>query len=146
MMAKARRGVKYRVGFLFQERPVMMDRREIHMHYHGLNVREIAHALREALSPIARKLEMISAEVQAVLDKAAENETLVGSVAEGMNALKIQVGDLQKQIDDLKANQTLSDEDKAALATAAGDLGDAINILRQNIPANTPQEGEAPVT
>lgn len=121
--------------------------RHHHTHFHGLNEREVVEAIGKLLSPIARKIDMISAEVQEVLDKAKKNESLVGSLKQAMDGLKTMTGDLQKQIEDLKTNRPLSEEDKAALLEASTDLSDAIGIAESAIPANVPpDQGGAPVT
>lgn len=88
----------------------------------------------------------ISKEVQEVLDKAKQNETLVGSLTTAFQGLKDQVSTLQATIDDLKVNAPLSEDDKAALVEASTDLTDALNLAQAAIPANTPQEGEVPAT
>lgn len=124
-----------------------MEKRDIHIHYHGLNEREVVETFGRHLSPIARKIDMISQEVQEVLDKAKKNETVVGSLKQAMDGLKTLTGDLQRQIEDLKTNRPLSEEDKAALLEASTDLSDAIGIAESAIPANVPpDQGGAPVT
>lgn len=123
-----------------------MDERHTHIHYHNLNEREIIRAVEKILSPIMRKLDMISQEVQDVLDKAKQNNSLVGSVNDALTALGKQVSDLQAQINDLQTNHPLSDEDKSALVEASGDLASAITTLQTDIPANTPAAGGQPST
>lgn len=77
----------------------------------------------------------VSTEVQNLLDLARQNSSMVVSVDAGMKALSAQVAALLVQI----ANQTpsLSDDDKAALTEAAGDLQTSITTLQSDIPANT---------
>ena len=125
-----------------------MIERHHHFHIHGPSEREIAGIVAAAISPIMSRLMTISQEVQNVLDKAKQNGSLVQSVDLGLKALQAQVGDLQKQIDSLKANQTLSDDDKAALVEAGNDLAASITTLQSDIPANTdaPQPSNTPAT
>lgn len=87
-------------------------------------------------NPHLEKLLMtVSTEVQNLLDLARQNSSMVVSVDAGMKALSAQVAALLAQI----ANQTpsLSDDDKAALTEAAGDLQTSITTLQSDIPANT---------
>lgn len=83
----------------------------------------------------------LSKEVQAILDRAKQNTSLVQSVDLGMQGLSKQVADLQAQISGMQPGNVLSDEDKAALAEAASNLDTSIAMLQSDIPANTPQAG-----
>lgn len=80
---------------------------------------------------------MISKEVQAILDRAKQNSSLVASVDLGMQGLSMQVADLQAKINQLPAGNVLSDDDKAALSEAASNLDTSIATLQKDIPANT---------
>lgn len=80
----------------------------------------------------------VSTEIQAVLDRAKQNTSLVASVDLGMKGLSMQVADLQAKINALPAGNVLSDDDKAALSEAASNLDTAIVTLQKDIPANTP--------
>lgn len=81
---------------------------------------------------------MISQQVQAVLDRAKQNQSLTQSVDLGMQALSQQVATLQATIAALPVGNALSDDDKAALTEAASDLDTSIATLQKDIPANTP--------
>ena len=89
---------------------------------------------------------MISAEVQNLLDKARQSETLTGSVDAGMKALLAQVADLNAKIAAIPVSQPaatppvmgLSDEDKAALLEASSSLDHSIATLQTDIPTNVP--------
>lgn len=106
---------------------------EIHHHHH-----EPEGPIRTLLLTIQRELHMISAEVQAILDRAKQNSSLVQSVDLGMKALGQQVSDLKAQIAAMPVGNVLSDEDKAALTEAASNLDTSISTLKDDIPANTP--------
>jgi hypothetical protein len=93
------------------------------------------HALFSMLVAMEERLMTVSAEVQAVLDDARQNKSLVQSIDLGMKALQQQVTDLQNQINN--QSPSLSDDDKAALAEAADDLSSSISTLQADIPANT---------
>lgn len=84
---------------------------------------------------------MISTQVQAVLDRAKQSQSLVQSVDLGMQALRKQVSDLQAQIAALQPGNTLDADDISALSEAAGDLDASIATLQSDIPANTPAAG-----
>lgn len=88
---------------------------------------------------IFRELNMVSAEIQKVLDKARESTNLVQSVHLGMQGLQQQVADMKAKIDSLPTGNVLGDDDKAALQEAAGQLDNTINMLKSDIPANTDQ-------
>jgi len=92
----------------------------------------------------------VSKEVQDVLDKARAAQTYRKSTDAAMQALKMQNEEQAKQLADLTAklqalptSAPISDEDKAALIEAAGDLDSAISdqtqsieALKTDIPAN----------
>lgn len=94
----------------------------------------------------------VSKEVQDVLDKARAAQTYRKSTDAAMQALKMQNEEQAKQLADLTAklqalptSAPISDEDKAALIEAAGDLDAAISdqtqsidALKTDIPANVP--------
>lgn len=79
----------------------------------------------------------LSKEVQAILERAKQNTSLVQSVDLGMKGLSKQVGELQATISGMQPGNVLSDEDKAALAEAASNLDTSIAMLQSDIPANT---------
>lgn len=89
------------------------------------------------LANIARKIDMISAEVQKILDQAKQNTSLVKSVDLGLKGLQAQVAEMQARIDALPSGNVLSDDDKAALAEASNELASSITTLQSDIPANT---------
>lgn len=103
-----------------------------HYHHHDESGPVVA-----GLFVILMELKMISQEVQAILDRAKRNTSLVQSVDLGMKALSVQVTDLQAKINALPVGNKLSDEDKAALSEAASSLDTAITTLQADIPANT---------
>lgn len=109
---------------------------DIHVHHH-----DATGPIMAGISVILRELQMISPEVKAILDRAKQNTSLVQSVDIGMKGLSKQVADLQAKIDSLPVGNVLSDEDKAALVEAAGDLDGAITTLQADIPANTQASG-----
>lgn len=86
---------------------------------------------------IREEFAMISKEVQDVLDRAKQSTSLVQSVHLGMQGLQQQVSDMKAKIDSLPAGNVLSDDDKAALQEAAGQIDNSINTLKSDIPANT---------
>jgi hypothetical protein len=90
-------------------------------------------------SKIEESLMAISAEVQALLDQARQNTSLVASVDLGLKAQAAQIADLQNQIAALPG---LSDEDRAAIVEATADLAAANATLQADIPANTTPEPE----
>lgn len=91
---------------------------------------------------IREEFAMISKEVQDVLDRAKQSTSLVQSVHLGMEGLKQQVADMKAKIDSMPAGNVLSDDDKAALQEATGQLDNTINALKSDIPANTSAEKE----
>lgn len=95
---------------------------------------------------IFRELNMVSAEIQKILDQARESTSLVQSVHLGMQGLKQQVADMKAKIDSLPAGNVLGDDDKAALQEAAGQLDNTINMLKSDIPANTVADDGTPST
>lgn len=89
-------------------------------------------------------ISMISSEIQKILDQARQSSSLVQSVHLGMQGLQQQVADMKAKINSMPAGNVLSDEDKAALQEAAGQLDNTINMLKSDIPANIgAQAGEA---
>lgn len=108
---------------------------------------------------------MLSKEVQDLVEKSKEHTKLVKSVDAGMDAMRAQNDAMKAKIDEI-ANQppkevpadtsggavpvggeqpaptvvySLSDEDKAALLEVAKGYDEAIDALRDNIPANVDQ-------
>lgn len=105
---------------------------------------------------------MLSKEVQDLVDKSKEQTAFIKAVDAGMDAMRAQNEAMKKKIDEI-ANQppkeipadnsgppvpaggdqpaptivySLSDEDKAALLDVAKGYDEAIDALRDNIPAN----------
>ncbi len=113
---------------------------DIHIHHH------MDPEQRALLLDIREGLIMISAEVQAMLDKARESATLVASVDAGMSALRMQLDEQGKKIDALQvaaaatpttpAVSGISAEDKAALLEGASILDTTISTLQRDIPTN----------
>jgi len=94
---------------------------------------------------LIKEIKMISAEVQALLDQAKKNTSLVASVDLGLKAEAQQIADLQAQVAALPTGTALSDEDKAAIVEATADLAASNATLQADIPANT-ESPEAPAT
>lgn len=114
-----------------------------HHHHHAPGSEHGADILAK-LAALGEQLMTISDEVQAVLDLARQNDTLVGSIDQAMKALGIQVTDLQNQLNALSANAPLSPDDKAALLEAASDLQTSIKTLQADIPTNVSAVQPAP--
>lgn len=109
---------------------------------------------------------MLSKEVQDLVEKSKRQTEFIKSVDAGMDAMRAQNEAMKAKIEEI-ANQppkevqpdenapaapvgsepaptvvySLSDEDKAALLEVAKGYDDAIEALKDNIPANTPAEG-----
>lgn len=114
---------------------VTVMRVEIH-HVHRY---ELSPPVRDQMLDIQRELKMISAQVQAVLDKARANNNLVTAIHQRQQAMAQQISDLQAQIAALPVGQVLSDEDKAGLVETANDLDTSNSTLTTDTTANTPQ-------
>lgn len=98
---------------------------------------EIGRRSSRLLGSIQREVLMISSEIQKLLDRAKQNSSLVNSVDLGLRALQGQVADLQTKVAAIPVNQSLSQEDKDALAEATSNLDTSIAMLQKDIPANT---------
>lgn len=113
---------------------------DVHYHHHmDPEQRRLLLDLREGLI-------MISAEVQAMLDKAKQSVVLVNSVHAGMSALRLQVSELNQRIAEIPATKPatdetpavagLSDEDRGAILEVTADLDRTITTLGNDIPTN----------
>lgn len=92
----------------------------------------------------------VSAEVQAQIDKTRELNDLVQSVHSAMQALTLQLQDIQAKAQAIPttaqgspAQGGMSEEDKAALVQTVQDTQSVINQLKSDITANTPQDVSA---
>jgi hypothetical protein len=80
----------------------------------------------------------VSAQVQTVLDKVTQTETLEQSVVAGLQAQATQIAALNAKIAALQAQPSIQPDDLAALATIGTDLDGINQGLTTAIPANTP--------
>lgn len=88
----------------------------------------------------------VSAEVQSLLDKARQNRSLVGSVDHGVAAMRVQISQLIEKLNAIPVAPapSLSEEDKAGILEAAGELDASAETLKSDIPANVVEGQPAP--
>lgn len=111
---------------------------EIHHHHHEHSVAQLH------LLAIRRELNVISQEIQDVLDRARQEHDLVKAIDLRQTAMMKQISDLLGQVKALPTGTALSDEDKAALVEAATDLDESISTLTADTTANVPLQTDAP--
>lgn len=79
----------------------------------------------------------LSPEVKAAIEKIRQDSDLIASMRKADEIRDKQLADLQAQVDALKAQSHVSDEDRQALADALADARDTHDELAAAVPANT---------
>lgn len=109
--------------------------------------REQRFAIFSLLLDLEERLMTVSAQVQSVLDKVTQTESLEQSVLTAIQAQGSQITNLNTEIADLQAQLaaggTIGTDDLAALATIGQDLDDVNSGLASAIPANTSASGSS---
>lgn len=114
-----------------------------HTHHYPAGVIEQLQDMQTKLDSLLKGMNMISPEVQALLDQAKNSSDVLKSIDTHYNALAVMVGQLQTTIASLQAGSVLSDADKATLSAQVSDLANASSTASADITKNTPLEGGA---
>lgn len=102
--------------------------------------REPLIAIYYRLTSILEGIDMLSKEVQDLMDQSKKNTDVLKSMQFRYDALATLVGQQQQMINDLRAGQVLAPEDKAKLVALTGDMAAAFSSATDDITKNTPLE------
>ncbi len=110
-----------------------------HVHHHP----ELCELLRDVISLLTenqRGYDMLSREIQDLMDQAKKFTDIAPALDAGFKALTLQVATLQGQVDRLSADGVLTAAEKQQLVTTTSELAAAFSTLAADIPANTSVE------
>jgi chromosome segregation ATPase len=100
---------------------------------------KMARALKHEIHELKEKINMLTAEVQSLVDAVAAQGAAITDAVTELTKVEGMVGDLQKQVADLQAQLAsgtpVDAEDLAAIVSATGAITGSIQTLKSAMPA-----------